>query len=172
MGSSFIIPKSMLEKNGRQLMLEFCDSIYDKECLKEHSEIREQRKYWDENVEREYKRLVLKDKHIYKDKDNKLITFLTTSLGNIFLNPVTLDFKDEYKDLTKLEGKELVEYIKDKIHNSTIEIEFVFEFLNDMTKKLNLDSGIEFEINEDLLCLKKAFLMAYDLFHHCGHELK
>lgn len=156
MGSSFIITESMLEKNGRKLMLDFYNHIHDDYCLKTFSEFREQRKYWDENVVDKYKKVVLKDRPIYKDVDGGII-FLLMGID---------------KDYKKLEGEDLLEYIKDKIKDKTIEIEFVNDFLTSMDEKLNLDSSLEFECNEDLFYLKKAFLKTYDLFYNCGHELK
>lgn len=177
MGSSFIITKSMLEKKGRELMLEFFDSIHDEYSLKTFEEIKSQRKYYDENVVKLYKDLILKDKHLFKDENGKKVTFFTNDLGDILLNPINhkngyVDFyKEYYKDYKKFDEKDILKLIEDKIKNKTIEIEFVFDFLVKMDKNLKLDSSLEFEINEDLFSLKKAFLNAYELFHHSGNEL-
>ena len=181
MGSSFIITKNILEKKGRELMLEFYEIIHDDYFLNEtkpksqeksFDEIISQRKYYDENVIKEYKRVVLKDKHLFKCKFNKIVTFYTNNLSDILLNPVTDELKDCYKDNKKLDEKDMLMYIEDKIKNKTIELEFVFEFLTEMDKTLNLDKDLEFECSEDLFCLKSAFLKAYDLFHISGYNLK
>lgn len=136
----------MLEKKGRELMLDFYNCIHDNYFLtetkpgseeKQFEDFISQRKYWDENAVDYYK------------KEVKVILVKHSVL----------------------KGEELLKYIEDKIKNKTIELEFVFEFLKDMDKKLNLDSDLEFEANEDLFCLKKAFLKAYDLFHYSGGEL-
>lgn len=158
MGSTFIITESMLEKKGRELMLDFYNCIHDNYYLtetkpeseeKNFEEFIAQRKYWDENAVDCYKKIVLRDGDV---------SILRSS-------PVLIS------SLSKLEGEELLKHIEDKIKNETIELKFVFEFLKDMDKKLNLDSSLEFEANEDLFCLKKAFLKAYDLFHYSGGEL-
>ena len=155
MGSSFIITELMLEKNGRKLMLEFFDNIHDKYMLDSFDETKSQRKYYDENDVKQYCKMVEKDLSL---RENKITKYDFTDLSDIKKDRLS---DDEIKNL-----------IKNKIKNKTIEIEFVYDFLSEMDEKLNLDSCHEFEINEDLLCLKKAFLKAYDLFYHCGHELK
>lgn len=171
MSFSFIITESMLKNKGRELMLEFYNSIHDEYFLNSYDMIKSQRKYWDENVVKKYKKVVLKDKHLYKDKDDNIVTFYTDELSSILFDPVTNEIKDEYKDYKKIEGEDMLKYIEDEIKDKTIELKFVFNFLKDMDEDLNLDKSLEFEINEDLYCLKKAFLNAYDVFYHSGYIL-
>lgn len=162
MGSSFIITKSMLNEKGRKLMLDFYDIIHDDYCLETSSEFREQRKYWDENVVDKYRKLILKNMSVFKidDKYKKV---------NSNFTHISPELKE--KNCQELVGKDLLEYIKDKIRDKTIELEFVFMFLKGMDEKLNLNSILEFESNEDLFSLKSAFLKAYELFYHSGKIL-
>ena len=117
-------------------MKDFYETIHDDYMLKKFDEFKLQRKYYDENIIKEYNKF-LKGATIYKSKDEDLIL-----------------------------------YIKDKIQNKTINEEFVYNFLEKMDKKLNLDTSLEFECYEDLYCLKKAFIKAYELFHYEGYNLK
>ena len=161
MGSSFIITNLMLEKKGRELMLDFYNFIHNEYILETYDEFKKQRKYWDENVIEIYKKVVLKGKSIYS---NGIESLTTDKPDSILLN--------NNREFKKMDDKDILKFIEGRIKNKNIELEFVFEFLKDMDKKLNLDSCIEFEIDEDLFCLKKAFLKAYDLFHHCGYDLE
>ena len=156
MGSSFIITETQLEKNGRELMLDFYDIIHDDHFL-EFEEIKSQRDYYDENAVMEYCKVIERNPNI---KGYKLYKYNT------------LDELDLNKHKVKLSVDEIKTRIKNEIASKKIDLEFVYEFLSEMDKKLNLKSDSEFEIDEDLFCLKKAFLKAYDLFHYSGYNLK
>lgn len=161
---SFIITESGLEKNARKLMEEFYESIhedYERNCFPEN---KKQREYYDDNVVDIYKKIVLGSNNRRMMKSDSCVSIVDISI----LPEVLLEGK---KEMTK---DEIKEYIKDEILKKTINPEFVFEFLSEMDEKLQseIDSCIEFEINEDLYCLKKAFLKAYDLFHHSGYNLE
>ena len=147
MGSSFIITESMLEKKGNDLMLDFYNNIRDDNMLT-FDEVISQKKFYDENDVKIYTKMM--------EKDLNLRGYKLYKLGD--------------KKIRKSDD-EIKNTIKYKIKNKSIEIEFVNDFLSEMDKKLNLDSQLEFEINEDLFCLKKAFLKAYDLFYHSGYNL-
>ena len=151
MGSSFIITESMLEKKGRELMLEFFYSINKQYMLKTFEEIKSQRKYYDENAVKIYRNYINKNLTL---RENKILETSGDLVKRSFLSDDEIKVRINYL-----------------INNKNIEIEFVFDFLSEMDKNLNLDSSLEFEINEDLFSLKKAFLNAYELFHHSGHEL-
>ena len=152
MGSSFIITELMLEEKGRKLMLDFYKTIHDDYCLKTFSEFREQRKYWDENAVKEYRNMIKRN----SEMEHKLFK---SSLSEI-------------NTRVELTNDEIKDQIKKEIKKKTIELEFVFVFLSNMDEKLKLDKHLEFECDEDLLCLKKAFLKAYELFYHSGYNLK
>ena len=161
MGSSFIITKSMLKNKGNELMLQFYESIHNDDYLATSISFREQKKYWDDNVVEKYKKVVLKDLTIYA---NNIYTRIVSADEEITLDNV---------DLRKLDNDEdILKYIEHKIKSETIELKFVFEFLNDIDEKLNFDKFEEFESHEDLFCLKKAFLKAYDLLHNSGYNLE
>ena len=155
MGSSFIITESTLNKKGRELMLDFYNHIYDVYMLG-FNEFKSQRKFYDENVKKIYLNFCSREKqYLFKEEID-------------FINKY--DFDENDLKIESIEGKNLLMFIEDKIKNKTIEVEFVFDFLTKMDKTLN--SPLEFEISEDLVYLRKAFLKAYDLFYNCGHELK
>lgn len=161
MGSSFIITESMLEKNGKNLMFDFYNLIHeDNEYSDDDDEILKTLKdYYDKNVVEEYSRVFPKKKFFKGIRNDCIITCYN-------YDEDSSDYGDE---LTK---DEIKNKIKDDIMRKKIDIKFVFEFLSMMDKKVTYDKTILFEIDEDLKCLKDAFLKAYDLFYHCGHELK
>ena len=81
------------------------------------------------------------------------------------------DFMDRKTNLIRHVDNITVDRMKDFIKNAEIETKFIHEFLSEMDKKLKIDTKLEFELDEDFYCLKKAFLNAYDLFHYSGHNL-
>ena len=162
--SSFVISKSSLNKKGRELMLDFYSTIHDDYFLETFDDFKAQKKYYDENVIKEYKRVLFNDnRKLCKDKHNNLIYFSIGSNGEV----IPFD-----KDVVPLEGKELLMHIEKKIKNKSIEMEFIYDFLSRMDEKLKLDKNLEFECYEELFCLKKAFLKAYELFHYDGYNLE
>ena len=162
---AFIITEDLIKKNARKLMETFYDTIHDEYMLETFDEFKLQRKYYDENITKLYL-LILDRKKMKLYKNNKDNTFCKITKDSI-LGEVLID-----KDTVEVKDKDLLLYVEDKIKDKTIEEEFVFEFLSEMDEKLNLDSSLEFECDEDLYCLKKAFLKAYDLFHYSGYNLK
>ena len=58
----------------------------------------------------------------------------------------------------------LLNPIKDKTENESLDIDIIFKVLD----KIKLD----FEINEDLYCEKKAFIYIYSVFDHYYSYLK
>ena len=165
MGSSFIITETMLEKKGNELMLEFYENIHDEDMLA-FEEIKSQRKFYDENVIKIYCKMIDKDLNLRGHKIYKCDLDELDKLGDLS------KLGDDVKKKCRLSDYEIINTIKNKIIIKNIEIELVYDFLSEMDKKLNLDSCLEFEVNEDLFCLKKAFLKAYDLFYHSGYNLK
>ena len=158
--SSFIITEKGLTKNAKKLMEDFYDYIHDEYMISNFSVFQKQRKYYDDNVVDEYQRILDRsDFKMYKDEESGgVCKCLSNSMFHI-------------GNLVELTKDEIKNEIKNEIKSKTIKNEFVFEFLKSMDKKLKLDKSIEFECNEDLFCLKKAFLKAYDLFHYSGYNL-
>ena len=158
--SSFIITEIGLKKNARNLMEEFYENIHDEDFLI-HDEVQKQRKYYDDKVVDEYQRILDRSNmKLYKNEEGLIVE---ASKGFIMSPSI-----EKYFELTKDEIKKEIE---EKIKSKTINPEFVFDFLKYMDEKLKLDSSLEFEIDEDHFCLKKAFLKAYDLFHYSGYNL-
>ncbi len=173
MGSSFIITKSLLEKNGTELMLDFCKMIHTNRMLS-FDEIKSQRKFYDENVVDLYKKECLHKKKMFKNMNGGFFYLsdnLTKSIDHVIING-KCHTEFEGQKIEELQEKEMLKFIKDKINNKTIDVKFVYEFLSKMDKDLKLDSTFEFELNEDLFCFKSAFLKAYDLFYLGGYNLE
>ena len=166
--SAFIITKKGLTKNGRELMLDFYETIHDEDFLK-FDEFQKQRKYYDENVVEEYGRILSKESKQKLFKNTKTGAVIKVYNFDDKSRPIPLPIDESYIEMTK---DEIKNNIKDEIINKKIDIEFVFDFLKEMDEKLNLDTSLEFEGDEDLFCLKKAFLKAYDLFYLSGSNLK
>ena len=174
---NFIITEDLIKKNAIKLMETFYDYIHDDYILETHDEFKLQRKYFDENATKIYRSMIDRKRikfysvifNVDSITPNKGIADKeNTDVKDLILNEVLADKEND----NKLKDEYWLWYIGDKIKNKIIEEEFVFDFLSKMDKKLNLDSSLEIESNEDLFCLKKAFLKAYDLFHHSGYNLK
>ena len=69
-----------------------------------------------------------------------------------------------YKFDDYINYENLLNPIKDKIENESLDIDIIFKVL----VKIKLD----FEINEDLYCEKKAFIYIYSVFDHYYSYLK
>ena len=68
------------------------------------------------------------------------------------------DFKKDFK------YENLLESIKNKINNESLDIDLIFNVLDNIE--------LEFEIEEDLYCEKKAFTYIYQVFDHYYSYLK
>lgn len=158
---SLIITKEQIRKTAINLMENLYDYIYDDYLIKKIDPYKLKRKYYDENIVKLYKSLILDkdDFKIYKSPSDDNF-FSLIKKGGCFKGVVTSDSYEIKKD------KDILLYIEDKIKNKTIEEEFVYQFLTDMEKDLKIDKDIESEIDEDQFYLKKAFFKAYELFYH------
>ena len=140
-----IIQKKDLEKLGKKLMKEFYDHVHDEYLLKEFDEVKLKRKYYDENLTKEFLSF-----HEKKEK-----TFQNLYFDNM-----------RYEDLVKMETKDLLSKIETEIKDETLDFEIIFHFLSKMDIKLEISKGIDFEINEDLFCMKKAFMHMFEVYHY------
>ena len=137
--SCLIIFKKDLEKNGKKLMQYFYDNIHDDYLLEEPNAIekneifKKQRNYYDENIIKDFL-------EFYKSK-----------------KPTNLI----YKSLVKMEDKDLLEKIETKIKDGTLDYKIIHNFLSKMDDKLKIDQYLEFEINQDLFCLKKKHFLKH-----------
>ena len=142
--SACIIQKKDLEKLGKNLMKEFYYRVHDDYFLKEFDEVKLKRKYYDENLTKEFL-------SFYENQEKKI---------------VSLYFDNKrYKDLVKMSPEDLLKKIETKIKDETLNYEIIFNFLDKMDRKLEINRDIDFEIDEDLFCLKKAFIHIYEVYH-------
>ena len=142
--SSVIIFKKDLEKLGKKLMKEFYYHLHDEYMLKEFDEVKLKRKYYDENLTKEFL-------SFYENQEKNIVSFY-------------FDNK-RYKDLVEMKTEDLLKKIETKIKDETLNYEIIFNFLNRMDIKLEISKGNDFEIDEDLFCIKKAFIHMYSVYH-------
>ena len=143
--SACIIFKKDLEKLGKKLMKEFYEHVHSKYMLKEFDEVKLKRKYYDENLTKEFL-------SFYEKKEK--------NFSNLY-------FGDKrYEDLVKMETKDLLSKIETEIKNKTLDFKIIFIFLSQMDNKLKIDKDIENEIDEDLWYMKKAFLHMYEVYYY------
>ena len=151
--SACVIFKKDLDNLARKLMKEFYYHIHEDYLLKEFEEVRLKRKYYDENLTKEFL-------SFHKDKERKEnIEFLY------------FDNK-RYKDLVEMKTEDLLKKIETKIKDETLNVNIIFKFFERMNKKLEINKDIDFEIDEDLFCMKKKFINIYNVFHYDYKELE
>ena len=133
----FIIQKKEIEKLAHKLMKDFYDHVHNDYMLEEFDEVKLKRKYYDENLTKEFL------SH-YEDKDQT------------------------FEDLVKMDTKDLLSKIEDKIKDETLDAEIIYKFLDQMDIKLKskIDKDIDFEMDEDLFDMKKAFKNIYEVYHY------
>ena len=143
--SACIILKKDLEKLGKKLMKEFYEHVHYDYFLNEFDEVKLKRKYYDENLTKEFL-------SFYEKKEKN---FSNLYFGN-----------KRYEDLVKMETKDLLSKIETKIKDETLNFKIIFNFLSQMDIKLEISKGIDFEIDEDLFCMKKAFMHMFEVYYH------
>lgn len=149
--SACIIQKKDLEKLGKKLMKEFYYHVHNDYLLKEFEEVKLKRKYYDENLTKNF------------------LSFHENQEKNI----VSLYFDNKrYKDLVEMKTEDLFKKIETKIKDETLNYEIIFNFLDQMDIKLEISKGNDFEIDEDLFCMKKAFIHMYSVYHFDHHYLE
>ena len=149
--SSVVIFKNDLDYLGKILMKEFYHQIHEDYFLKEFEEVRLKRKYYDENLTKEF------------------LSFYENQEKNI--KSLYFDNK-RYKDLVEMKTEDLLKKIETKIKDETLNVNIIFEFFERMDKKLEINKDIDFEIDEDLFCMKKKFINIYNVFHYDYKELE
>ena len=143
--SACIIQKKDLEKLGKKLMKEFYEHVHNDYLLKEFDEVKLKRKYYDENLTKKFLS--------FHENEEKTIE-------NLYFN------NKRYEDLVKMETKDLLKKIEGKIKDETLDFKIIYNFLDEMNRKLKIDEFYDFEIDEDLFCMKEAFLNMYKVFHN------
>ena len=149
--SSVVIFKNDLDYLGKILMKEFYHQIHEDYFLKEFEEVRLKRKYYDENLTKEF------------------LSFYENQEKNI--KSLYFDNK-RYKDLVEMKTEDLLKKIETKILDETLNVNIIFEFFERMDKKLEINKDIDFEIDEDLFFMMKKFINIYNVFHYDYKELE
>ena len=143
--SACIIEKKDLKKLGKKLMKEFYDHVHNDYLLKEFDEVKLKRKYYDENLTKEFL-------SFYENQEK--------TLRNLYFND------KRYEDLVKMKTEDLLSKIETKIQDETLHFEIIFNFLDQMVYKLKISKGIDHEIDEDLFYMKKAFINMFEVYHY------
>ena len=143
--SACIIQKKDLEKLGKKLMKEFYYHVHEAYLLKEFDEVKLKRKFYDENLTKEFL-------SFYEKKEK--------TFNNLYFD------NKRYEDLVKMETKDLLSKIEKKIKDETLDYKIIYNFLDQMDIKLKIDKYDDFEIDEDLSCMKKAFMNMFEVYYH------
>ena len=87
-----------------------------------------------------------------------------------------LSFENQQKiirsDLNKIKTENLLKEIETQIKDETLNYKLIYMFFTLMDLNLKIDKSIDFELNEDLFCLKKTFINIFDTFHHEAYKLE
>ena len=135
-----LFKKKILKNLEKKLMKEFYYHVHDDYLLKEFDEVKLKRKFYDENLTKKFL-------SFYKNQEKHI---------------VSLYFDNKrYKDLVEMKTEDLLKKIEGKIKDETLNYEIIFNFLDQMDIKLEISKGNDFEIDEDLFCMKKAFIHMY-----------
>ena len=143
--SACIIQKKDLEKLGKKLMKEFYNHVHEDYFLKEFDEVKLKRKYYDENLTKNFL-------SFYENKEK--------TIKNLYFD------NKRYEDLVKMKTKDLLSKIETKIKDETLHFKIIFNFLSQMDIKLEISKGIDFEIDEDLFCMKNAFIHMFEVYYY------
>ena len=143
--SACIIFKKDIEKLGKKLMKEFYEHVHEDYLLNEFDEVKLKRKYYDENLTKHFL-------SFYKNEEK-------TVKRLYFVNK-------RYEDLVEMKTEDLLSKIETKIKDETLNFKIIFNFLSQMDIKLEISKGTDFEIDEDLFCMKKAFMHMFDVYYH------
>ena len=149
--SSCIIKEKDLERLGKKLMKEFYDHIHDDYLLTEFDEVKLKRKYYDENLTEKFL-------SFYEHEEKKI--------RNLYFD------NKRYEDLVEMKTEDLLKKIEGEIKDETLDYKLIYQFLDQMDIKLKISKDIDFEIDEDLFCMKKAFIKMFEIFHYDNYYLE
>ena len=71
-----------------------------------------------------------------------------------------------------MKSEDLLKKIETKIEDETLDYEIIFNFLDQMDRNLEINKCSDFEIDEDLFCMKKAFINMFNVYHNNHHYLE
>ena len=143
--SACIIPKKDLKKLGKKLMKKFYVHVHDDYFLEEFDEVKLRRKFYDKNLTKEFLSFC-------KNQEK--------TIRNLYFN------NKRYEDLVEMETKDLLSKIETKIQDETLNFKIIYNFLDKMDRKLEIDIDTEHEIDEDLFYMKKAFKHLYEVYYY------
>ena len=148
--SCCLIEKKNLERLGKKLMKEFYKHVHDDYFLTEFDKLKLKRKYYDENLTKEFL-------YFYKKQEENGFSILY--------------FHDKrYEDLLEMKNEDLLSKIEDKIKDETLNVDIIYRFLDKMDRELKINKGDDFEIHEGLFFMKNAFINIYEVYHyHCKY---
>ena len=134
--SACIIRKKDLDQLGKKLMKKFYNHVYDDYMLT-FDEVKLERDYYDKN-------LVDKFLTFHEHKENKY---------------EDLYFENKrYKEIVEMPSKDLLKKIEGEIENETLDLKIIYNFLCDLK--------IDYEIDEDLYYMKKAFINIFNVYYY------
>ena len=143
--SACIIQKKDLEKLGKKLMKEFYYHLHDEYFLKKFDEVKLKRKYYDENLTKEFL-------SFYENEEK---TFQNLYFDN-----------KRYEDLVEMKTEILFKKIEGQIKYETLDYKLIYNFLDQMDIKLKISKDIEHDIYKDLFYMKKAFMHMFEVYHY------
>ena len=151
--SACVIFKKDLEKLGRKLMKEFYYKMTDDYLIDEFEEFKLKKKFYDENLVKEFLSFHEKEE---RQKGCSYLYFGDKRLS----------------DLSSIDPKTLLKNIEIKIENETLDPDLIFTFFDKMDKELVIDKILDFELDEDLFCLKRSFINIYNVVNNDYRELE
>ena len=151
--SACVIFKKDLEKLGKLLMKEFYYKMCDDDLIDEFEEFKLKKKFYDENLVKEFLSFHEKEE---RQKGCSYLYFGDKRLS----------------DLSSIDPKALLKNIEIKIVDETLDTDLIFNFFDKMNKRVVIDSSLDFELDEDLFCLKRSFINIYNVFHNDYRELE
>ena len=148
--SACIIQKKDLEKLGKKLMKKIYYHLHDDYFLEKFEEVKLKRKYYDENLTKEFL-------SFYDNQRN---------IGSLYSD------NERYRDLIEMKTEDLLKKIETKIKNETLNDEIIYDFLVRMKMKLKINLSNDLKINEDLFYMEKAFFNLFSVYHFDHHYLE
>ena len=157
--SSCVIFKKDLDNLARKLMKEFYTHVHEDYLLNEFEEVRLKRNFYDEHFTK-YFLIDYKNKGFAKPSKD----FLSVIKDKELLSKMEASIKEN--DLDNMSNEDLLKKIETQIQDETLDVDVIYTFLTQMDKQVKLNKDIDFECDEDLFSMKKAFIQLYEVFNY------
>ena len=168
--SSCVIFEKDIQKLGKKLMKDFYLQMNDKLLLEQAEEYKLQRKFYDENLVKEFLKFYKKENtELYLPYLNMLNTKKLEKMEQDEISKKIHDLLQN--DLLTMEHSELFKKLEELIKDEALPTTVIFNFFDEMDDKLGIDPMIEFELGEDFYHMKKAFLNIYNVFYYDYKEI-